>query len=322
MLKVRRWVRSLPARLRTDRRIDLDTVKNPAAGEWWRRPDHGRELWCQELETWRRGVWIGRRAHLFRYPAGFAMPTVKTAIGVDLRGQGGFLVLPPSLTAAAGLVMGATAAPLAVRSGHRARMAGRCDRKANPAAWRRAAGRERTASEAEFNSFGRRIDGRETYMADTVWAALIDRHREWHSPGPPPVRTVEEWARAAFAVYCDNVGTRLAADGTSEEDRLEREGRGWTAFDAKWRAAFRKWDTVIAEEARKPKDEPAEEQPSPGAAADRSSRPAPTSAGGFQPAAPAMALWAAPHSRIPIAARRPRRHRQDGACRSLNASTW
>ena len=32
-------------------------------------------------------------------------------------------------------------------------------------------------------------------MADTVWAALIDRHREWHSPGPPPVRTIEEWAR-------------------------------------------------------------------------------------------------------------------------------
>ena len=136
-------------------------------------------------------------------------------------------------------------------------MADRRDRGANPAAGGGGKSRERTASEAEFNSFGRRIDGRETYMADTVWAALIDRHREWHSPGPPPVRTVEEWARDAFAVYRDNVASRLAADGTSEEDRLEREGRGWTAFAAKWRAAFRKWDTVIAEEAKKPKDEPA-----------------------------------------------------------------
>ena len=30
--------------------------------------------------------------------------------------------------------------------------------------------RERTASEAEFNSFGRRIDGRDRYMAGVVWA--------------------------------------------------------------------------------------------------------------------------------------------------------
>ena len=79
-------------------------------------------------------------------------------------------------------------------------------------------------------------------MADVVWAAMIDRHREWDFPGTPHANTVEEWARDAFAIYCANVASRLPADGSSDEDRLEREGRGWTAFRAKWRAAFKKWD--------------------------------------------------------------------------------
>ena len=84
------------------RRIDLDTVKNPAAGEWW----HGLmvvENYGPELETWGARVGIGGAHTVFRYPAGFAMPTVRTAIGVDLRGQGGFIVLPPSSMPTAGL---------------------------------------------------------------------------------------------------------------------------------------------------------------------------------------------------------------------------
>ena len=75
-------------------------------------------------------------------------------------------------------------------------------------------------------------------------------------PGHAAANTVEEWAQKAFAVYLDNVASRLPRDGTSEEDRLEREGRGWTAFEAKWRAAFQQVGSVIAEEAKKPKEEP------------------------------------------------------------------
>src|SRR5829696_5396279 len=145
--------------------------------------------------------------------------------------------------------MGRPLCTLADRHCRGARMADRRDRGDDPAArWHRQ-GRELTVSGADFNSFGRRVDGRETYMSDTVWAALLDRHREWHSPGTPSHHMTQEWARDAFEVYRDNVASRLPPDGTSEEDRLEREGRGWTAFTAKWRAAFRKWDTVIAEEA-------------------------------------------------------------------------
>ena len=75
--------------------LDLDTIKNPEAAEWWRGPDHGRELrpGARDLEG---DFGSGGRHLSFRYPPGFAMPTVKTSIGVDMRGQGGFIVLPPS----------------------------------------------------------------------------------------------------------------------------------------------------------------------------------------------------------------------------------
>ena len=297
--------------------LDLDTIKNPEADEWWRERI-AVENYGQEPETWKAVSGSGGRHLYFRYPAGFGMPTVRTAIGVDIRGQGGFIVLPPTMhnngrayeweDGFAPWQTDIAVAPewLIVAIEELIRQHGGTGK-----------GRDRTASEAEFNSFGRRIDGRETYMADTVWATLIDRRREWHSPGRPSDHTTQEWARATFAVYRDNIASRLPADGTSEEDRLEREGRGWTAFAAKWRAAFRKWDTVIAEEAKKPKDEPEEDLRRIQTRAARSAavyaptlcllRPRP-------PAAPSMALRNAPDPGISVAARRARRRRQDGAC--------
>ena len=243
--------------------LDLDTHKNPAAADWWQGLITV-ENYGHEPETWKAISGSGGRHFFFRYPAGFAMPTAKTALGVDVRGQGGFIVLAPTLhncgrayawqdgcapwecdlaTAPDWLVIGIE--ELIRRHGGGGN------------------GRERTASEAEFNSFGRRVDGRETYMADVVWAALVDRYREWDFPGTPPERLVEESAQLAFAIYRDNVASRLPPNGWSEDDRLEREGRGHTAFAAKWRSAFLKWDGAIAEAAKQPKEDPTEEQPQP-----------------------------------------------------------
>jgi hypothetical protein len=235
--------------------LDLDTVKCPQAATWWQGV-LTVENYGHEPETWKARSGSGGRHLFFRYPSGFAMPTNKTAIGVDVRGQGGFIVLAPSVhnngrayeweDGFAPWQTDPATAPewLILSLEELIRQHGGTGGK----------GRERTAAEAEFNSFGRRVDGRESYMAQVVWAALIDRHREWDFPGTPHANTVEEWARDAFAIYCANVASRLPADGSSDEDRLEREGRGWTAFAAKWRSSFRKWDGVIAEEAQKPKE--------------------------------------------------------------------
>src|SRR5215207_7800253 len=75
--------------------VDLDIYAKPEAAEWWRGLlvvyNYG-----DEIETWRQKTGGGGRQLLFRAPEGWQAPTNKTTQGVDVRGQGGFAMLPPS----------------------------------------------------------------------------------------------------------------------------------------------------------------------------------------------------------------------------------
>jgi hypothetical protein len=97
-----------------------------------------------------------------------------------------------------------------------------------------------------------------------VFAALVTMRAE--CPIPPSAQEMEARARAEFAVYERNVVSRLDADGRSNAERLEEEGRGWSAFWFKWQRTTRKWDGKIAEEAAKrapPPSPPKEDMPPP-----------------------------------------------------------
>ena len=76
--------------------IDLDDQKGPAAGEWWRGilAVHNNGI---EPETWRQQTGGGGRQILFRARPDWHAPTNRTPVGVDIRGQGGFAVLPASM---------------------------------------------------------------------------------------------------------------------------------------------------------------------------------------------------------------------------------
>lgn len=75
--------------------IDLDEYKTPMAAQWWRGVlmEHNHGL---EPETWQQRTGGGGRQLFFQAPAHWRPPTNKTPIGVDIRGQGGFAMLPPS----------------------------------------------------------------------------------------------------------------------------------------------------------------------------------------------------------------------------------
>ena len=60
------------------------------------RPDGGAQQRL-ELETVEQRTGGGGLQKLFRAPLGWIAPTNKTSIGVDIRGQGGFAMLAPSL---------------------------------------------------------------------------------------------------------------------------------------------------------------------------------------------------------------------------------
>ena len=96
---------------------------------------------------------------------------------------------------------------------------------------------------AEFNPFGRRIDGREQYMRDLLWARLVDARRE--SPIALQGEALEAFLVESWSVFEHKVKAR----GSS----LEQDGRGIEEMRRKLKYALRKWDTRIAVEARQPR---------------------------------------------------------------------
>jgi hypothetical protein len=260
--------------------VDLDEYKTPDALNWWRgvMAEHNNDM---ELETCQQVTGGGGRQLFFIAPAGWHAPTNKTPIGVDIRGQGGFAVLPPS--------QHSSGTPYAWKAGN---APWECEIAAAPDWLLQAVldlvesyGGDQhrqmtlgqssgpvvsTASPAEdFNAFGQRVDGRDHAMRDLVWAAVVNWYRE--CPIPPSDAESQTRAREVWAVYERKNKTRLPGDNVAG---LEKEGRGPTLFADKWRRAMGKWSTEIAEAAQRPlaDDEwrdATQEQPSTGGAASR-----------------------------------------------------
>ena len=250
--------------------LDLDTVKCPQAATWWQGV-LTVESYGQEPETWKAVSGSGGRHLFFKYPPGFAMPTSKTAIGVDVRGQGGFIVLAPTVhnngrayaweDGFAPWQTDLATAPewliVAIEELIRRHGGG-------------GNGRERTASGAEFNSFGRRVDGRETYMAETrlgrarstVTASGTSQARRpparsrngRRTPSRSTATTSPHACRRTDQGRRTGSSARAAAGPPSPPSGAPLSGSGTTA---------------IAEEAKKPKDDPTEEQPQPARPASR-----------------------------------------------------
>jgi hypothetical protein len=238
--------------------IDLDDYKAPEAAAWWRglMAIHNDNM---DIETPQQMTGGGGRQLFFKAPEGWLAPTNKTPIGVDVRGQGGFAVLPPSQhisgkeyawkPGAAPWECEIALAPdwllqavndLVERYGgdqHHDTTQGQVTRTANP--------------QEDFNAFGARVDGRDHYMRDLIWAAIIEWRRE--CPILPSKAEHDAKMREVWATYERQVKTRLPGDNA---EGLEREGRGWSMFAEKWRRAMSKWNVEIADEARKPVDAP------------------------------------------------------------------
>jgi hypothetical protein len=241
--------------------IDLDEYKTPDALGWWHGvlAEHNNGM---EPETCQQVTGGGGRQLFFKAPAEWHAPTNKTPIGVDIRGQGGFAVLPPSLHVSGnayawkdGFAPWETEIALAPEWLLQAvselveRYGGDQHRSTAPGPV------TPTASPAEdFDAFGARVDGRDHYMRDLVWAAVVNWYRE--CPIPPSEAESQARMREAYAVYERKVKSRLQGEDAISA-KLEKEGRGATLFAEKWRRAMGKWSTDIAAAASRPlaKDE-------------------------------------------------------------------
>jgi len=241
--------------------IDLDTHKHPEANVWWEgiHADHHGGVF---LETATQTTGGGGKQYFFRAPAGVRLPTTKTPIGVDFRGEGGFAMLPPSKHDSGGYYhwddgfepcdVGIETAPDWLLEEVRAL----ADKYGTGGEGSTGAKEKTPTPERATDAFGNIVDGREDYMHRMVFAAVVNAYRD--CPILPDPGEQQRLMRECFKLFELRVKSRIHEPGTPNHILLEREGRGLTLFAQKWREAIAQWDEKIARAASDPPQKKAE----------------------------------------------------------------
>ena len=238
--------------------LDIDSHNHPKAMKWL------EEL----LEQWNDGIPLrtatqrtggGGIQIFFLAPEGWVPPTNKTSMGVDIRGAGGFAMLPPSMHESGNNYawiktyqpwdVGIMVAPSWITEA--------VDELLSQ--YVKVERGERTESPGQaVDGFGMIVDGREDYMTRLIWARVVSLYRECPFIGD---KDSIDAMRDAFITYTQNVKSRLFEPGVPTHMLLEREGRGISLFEAKWREAMKQWDTKVKEAAAQPAPEKKLEAP-------------------------------------------------------------
>jgi len=222
--------------------IDLDEKGSVSGSATWDGWIADNELGC-EPETWRARTGGGGEHIYFRYPADLHIRnTQETIAGVDVRAEGGFIVAPPSRHRNGKLyqwLFSPFETELAQAPEWLLQKVGASGTTALPS---KSTARQSSAPAPATDARGHVIDGRDAYMRDMIWAAIVDWHFE--CPIPPSDREIEQKVLEVYAIYERKVGPQDPAN------TLEDEGRGLSAFRDKWAYAMRQWDTKVAEAAQ------------------------------------------------------------------------
>jgi hypothetical protein len=244
--------------------VDLDVKEGRDGVAWW-LAFVAVHLNGIEPETWRARTPGGGLHIFFAAPPSWIAPTIKfPTLGVDVRGQGGYVVTAPSVRPDGKAYewldgFEPWACELAFAPVELCDVIDAMRSTVTPQG-----PREKTEAATVKDAFGHDVDGREEKLRNMVWAALVDLRRE--CPIPPPQDVQEAEIARLWTQYEATTRSRLPRDpGTSNADLLEREGRGLSSLRAKWAYALAKWDTAVAGAASVPKseDDPAGPPPAP-----------------------------------------------------------
>jgi len=232
--------------------LDIDCHNHPAAKTWLEDlidlRNGGIPLFAPTQRTGGGGLQL-----LFKAPQGWVPPTNKTSMGVDIRGQGGFAMLPPSRHESGQSyewLKGYEPWTIEIPEAPEWLIEAIDELLSQFAKVERG---ERTDSPATAtDSFGQIVDGREDYMTRLIWARVVHLYRV--SPFISDADAEREM-REAFTKYDQSVKSRLFEPGTPNHILLEREGRGASLFFQKWNIAMGQWNDRVKEAAAVPAPE-------------------------------------------------------------------
>ena len=242
--------------------IDLDIQRHESAAGWWQAMQD-RQQTAGELETVYQKTGGGGLQYFFKIPDGWSAPTCKTSLGIDIRGQGGFAVIAPSLH----------------ESGKNYNWAENCgpheidvadcpqwlcneiDRLAEEFGGKVTSshtGEKTPTPKYETSLSGRIQDGREDYMTRLIWGYLVNLRRE--APMVSDDFLTNEMSKA-LQLYVNNTKSRIIEPETDNAVLLERENRGISLFTQKWKLATAQWWDKLSEHAKE--DRPVKEKDKP-----------------------------------------------------------
>lgn len=243
--------------------LDLDTYKTPQCIDWWHgiHAEHNMGIITETVCQQSGG---GGEQHFFICPEGWSCPTNKNAtLGIDSRGLGGFTMLPPSLHESGKHYQWKEGyAPWEIEFTVMPKwMCDEVEAILGVGASQSGTGdRVRTSTpQHQIDEWGKVADGREDKMTRMVFRAVLELYRDC-----PIIPTEDEQSKVKkeiFERYVDATSSRIREPGTPKHVLLEREGRGITLFNQKWRATIRQWDDKISTEASRAWEPPKREEP-------------------------------------------------------------
>jgi hypothetical protein len=231
--------------------IDLDIQRHESATGWWQAMQD-RQQTAGELETVFQKTGGGGLQYFFKIPAGWSAPTCKTSLGIDIRGQGGFAVIAPSLhESGKNYDWAENCGPHEIDVAECPQwLCEEIDHLAEEFGGKTTTnvkGEKTSSPKYEISISGRVQDGREEYMTRLIWGTLVNLRRE--APMINDAFLITEMKKA-FEVYEKKTKSRIIEPEIDNAVLLERENRGISLFTQKWNTAAAQWWDKVSDHAK------------------------------------------------------------------------
>jgi len=249
--------------------VDLDLYKDKTgeAAGWWQESVDLQESAGEIEDTWIATSASGGKHYYYKMPDGWRAPQDTTEQNVDFRGQGGFIICPPSVNhlgqsykwvdGHAPWDRECAVAPMWFCKRIDDYMAVCLKNKPKLKTDRTYSQGSSTYEEDPFTGEITYKDGREKNCTGWSWAGAMELRAKFIDGGYPTDAEIKEAFLHSYNIYIKKNfpkdEERKAYPDLTDEEILETVGRGLTAYSVRFNNAIAKWNDELLEAAKNPR---------------------------------------------------------------------